>query len=646
MRALASTLPLALLACSAAPPSPVQPRPLPPPVAATPDTTAATPVPAQRFADVEATYSFLDPERVAKLRSAFSAIDTIGQEQLDKQGLPGLAIGVVIDRELAYMKGFGFANLEAKTPVDADTIYRIGSISKSFTAMALLSLRDEGALSLDDPLVRLVPEAASIVYLTRDEAPLTLRQLLTHTSGLPRMGSFSDTHGPSEEEVTKSLAGFQLASPPGTRWSYSNLGFSLLGIAASRAAHRPLRELVRDRLLVPLGMTSTAWDASALPAGRVATGYAREGGGPPKVAEPWRLGAAEGAGGLYASTRDMARWLAFQLDAYPPRGGADPGPVKRSTVREAHSSGYASGLWIRLESSAKKGDKAVDAIAETYGFGWITAKTCDFDALVWHNGGIDGFRSEVRFLPEQGVGIIVLINSAEADAEAISTRVTKALLKTGGLAPRVPALSAAFAPAVGRLLGVINAWDEAAYAAMLTRERKPYPDEKNELAGYRDRHGPCQGWKPVEITSPRTARLALSCAKGALDMTVSLGSDGLIAGFSGVSRDVSIADDERKVAAAIARLIDRWDEALYKKHLAHAFPRHAEVVEFYDHLREGHGACSVKSAEQTHTNRTILLSCERGRDLRLSLTLDAQDRSAVARYTVRNASSGGVCPVR
>ncbi len=651
VRAHHLTFALALTACASAAPEPSLPSapPAPPaPASAPPATLAAPAAPAlpQRFAEPGASFAFADPERVAKLRTAFTAIDTIGADQLSKQKLPGLTIGVVVDGELLYAKGFGYANVASAKAPDADTIYRIGSITKSFTGLVLLSLRDEGALALDDSLAHWLPEASGLVYPTLDSRPITLRQLLTHTSGLPRSGSFPQETGPSEDDVTRSLAGFALASPPGTQWSYSNVGFSLLAIAAARAAHTPYRDLVKKRLLDPLGMTSTGWDAADLPTDRLAIGYAGKDGGSPKVAEPWKLGAAEGAGGLYASTRDMARYLAFQLAAYPPRGGADPGPIARSTVREAHSTGVASGLWVRLEPDAQKGEKAVDAITETYGFGWVAAKTCEFDPLVWHNGGIDGFRSDVRFLPKQGVGVITLVNANEADTEAIAMKVMDALRKTGGLTPRTAVLAPSFAPAIDKLMAVIHAWDEATYTAMLTKGRRAIPEEQKELAGYRERHGTCTGWKPIEIFDPTHARLSLACSKGPLEMEVDLGPDGLISGFSGTSRDVPIPPEERKVADALAKLIGNWSDALYKKHLSKAFPKRDEVSDFYSGLRKKYGRCQVRSAEHVVFDRTILLSCERGRDLRLTLTVDEKDHDVVRSYKIRPTPSEGTCPVR
>src|SRR5262249_18455166 len=134
----------------------------------------------------------------------------------ESQKVPGMAVGVVIDGELAYAKGFGFADVEKKMKPDADTVFRIGSITKSFTALATLSLRDDGALALDDPLTTFMPEASGIVYPTRDAPPITLRQLLTHTSGLSRSGNLTDPHATSENDVMKSLQGLSLENTPGT----------------------------------------------------------------------------------------------------------------------------------------------------------------------------------------------------------------------------------------------------------------------------------------------------------------------------------------------------------------------------------------------------------------------------------------------
>src|SRR5262249_29871590 len=151
---------------------------------------APTPAAEQMFATATPPPAFADPDRRTKLAAAFPELDKALEQERTTHGVPGVSVGIVIDGELAYAKGFGVVDPATKSVPDADTVYRIGSISKSFTGLALLSLRDEGVLDLDDPLAHWVPEAGKLVYPTRDERPITLRQLTQHTSGLPRMGPF------------------------------------------------------------------------------------------------------------------------------------------------------------------------------------------------------------------------------------------------------------------------------------------------------------------------------------------------------------------------------------------------------------------------------------------------------------------------
>ena len=271
---------------------------------------APAPAPTQAFASRPPHYDFTDPARKAKLGAAFGAIDALADETLKRQSIPGFAIGIVIDGELVHTRGVGAVDLETRKAPDADTVFRIGSLTKSFTALSLLALRDDGKLSLDDTLTRWIPEAGRLVYPTRDSRPIVLKQLLTHSSGLPRLGTFNYTRAdvaPTEREVVDSLKGFALENPPSTTFVYSNLGFALLGVVVGRAAAMPYRAFVTSRILKPLGMTSSGFDESEIPKDHLATAYKRGPGGRPVVAAPWRLGASEGMGGIYSTVRDMSR---------------------------------------------------------------------------------------------------------------------------------------------------------------------------------------------------------------------------------------------------------------------------------------------------------------------------------------------------
>src|SRR5262249_29741864 len=153
---------------------------------------------------------------------------------------PGVAVGVVVDGDLVWFKGYGSPDVARRQQVTADTVYRIGSITKTFTGLALLELRDEGKLSLEDPITRFLPEASGLLYPTRYSAPIRIRNLITHTAGLPRDAkiSFGGDHDPGESEFLDKLAGVELGYPPGGGGSYSNLGAALSGLVVARASHQ------------------------------------------------------------------------------------------------------------------------------------------------------------------------------------------------------------------------------------------------------------------------------------------------------------------------------------------------------------------------------------------------------------------------
>lgn len=647
---LSGVLLLALAGCGAADAGPPPALPSAPPLASTPERPADPPgLLGQTFADTDPEYAFQDPDRRKKLATAFAQFDAIAEDELKRLGLPSLAIGVVIDGELAYEKGFGAADLASGRKPDADTVYRIGSITKSFTAAAILSLRDQGALSLDDPLARWVPEASGLVYPTRDTPHLTIRQLLTHTSGLPRDASkllFQTERAPTEADYLKELAGVRLDNPPGTRFQYSNLGFGLLGVVASRAAHVPYRELVNQRVLTPLGMTSTVWDRASVPAGRLATAYTKGPDGKPKAVEHWLIGAYEGAGGLYSSVRDMARYLAFQLTAYPPRNAPDNGPLRRSSVREGHKSALWSSLSVHLADAPREGESLVKAEAHRYGYGWGAEQTCEHDERIGHDGGTEGYSTHVSFLPEQGVGVIALSNVNRANLD-VGVRLLAELQKTGGLSKRTPKPSPAFAPVMKKLLDVQNHWDEATYKSMLTAGRMALmTEEKQELEGYRALHGTCKGYSPIRAESPTRVLFKVDCERGSFEMIVGLGSDGLIEGFGGTSRDLEVPPELRKVGERVAGLIKKWDEGVYKKHLASAGKPRDKARKLFEAQRAAHGACTVKGLVVTWEKKQLELSCERGGDLLLTLKVDPQKADMVSAYDVEGVKPQGTCPVR
>jgi CubicO group peptidase (beta-lactamase class C family) len=633
-----------------------QPVAAPPPTAATAPVLAAAspaapaPAPAptasveQVFAHATPPSVFTDPERRAKLAAAFPSLDKALEQERAAQGLPGVAVGVVIDGELAYAKGFGVVDPKTKTVPDADTVYRIGSISKSFTGLALLSLRDEGVLDLDDPLARWIPEASKIVYPTRDERPITLRQLALHTSGLPRMGPFEPENGPDEATVVGSLAKITLDRAPGLESVYSNLGFSLLGIVVSHAAKRPLHDVVASRIFTPLGMTSSGWDAASVPAGHLAPAFTK---GPDAGAvPPARLGAADGAGGIYSSVRDMARYAAFLLAAYPPRDDDDRGPIRRATIREAQLSGFALEPHVALPPNAKAGAPRVELDASTYGFGWVHRQTCSATDLVWHNGAIDSYRSHLALRTASGIGVVVLTNFGNANTEAFANRALEILEATGAMKPREAATSEAFTATMKTFLEVYNDFDATKLQSILNRPIDPR--EHEELAGYKALHGTCTGFKPAKMVTDRAARFAFTCERGALEIEANFDGAGKIGGFIGRSPGVTPPANVAKVfTAALALHVNgAWNEAAYKV----VFPKQqipeAQARTVAAQLKKQLGTCKPGAFMHEGFGWTLDLRCTKGAPLALTIQFDAHGDLEGIQFHPPAGAEPQRCPAR
>ncbi|HEY3808135.1 MAG TPA: serine hydrolase domain-containing protein [Kofleriaceae bacterium] len=615
---------VSLVACGGSDVRPVLPKPVaaepapvpgPAPVAVKP----AEPVVEQLFVPPAAASTFADPERRAKLAAAFPAIDKALELERATQGVPGLAVGIVIDGELAYAKGFGVVDPSTKAVPDADTVYRIGSISKSFTGLALLSLRDDGVLGIDDALARWIPEANKLVYPTRDARPITLRQLAQHTSGLPRDGFFNMEANPDEATVVGSLAKITLDRAPGLESVYSNLGFGLLGIVVSRAAKRPLHDVIASRIFTPLGMTSTSWDQASVPADHLAPAFREDGTAKPRA----RLGAVDGAGGIYSTVRDMARYASFLLAAYPPRDDGDRGPIRRATIREAQYSGFALDAQVMPKPEAKHGEPSVELDSSSYGFGWVRRQTCTVTDEIMHNGAIDSYRSALVLRPSRGVGVIVMTNFGATNTVVFAERALDLLAATGAMRPREPALPApsTYMPIMSAFLDVYNAFDKDKLAALLARPVDPR--EPDELAGYKALHGSCSAFKLKGIVDGNLD-FAMTCEHGPFDLVMTLRGDKLF-GFTGRSPGVAPPENVKKlIAAALALHFDvKWNDATYKL----VFPNHlisaTQVRSVGANLRSDFGTCKQTSVLKEGTGWSVDLDCSKGRPITFSIQLDA-----------------------
>ena len=332
---------------------------------------------------------FADPERRAKLATAFADVDRILAEYATSVHAPGAAWGIVIDGELAHQGTMGVRDVASKAPVDADTVFRIASMTKSFTAMSILKLRDAGKLSLDDPAERYVPELKNLRYPTTDSPRITVRHLLTHSEGFPEDNPWGDQQlSESEAELSRMLReGIPFSNTPGVAYEYSNYGFAILGRIVSRVSGKPYDEYVAENILKPLGMSSTTLHPSKVAPNRIAIGYRWED-------ERWKEepalphGSFGAMGGMLTSIRDLSRYVSAFLDAWPPRDGPETGPVRRASLREMQQPWRPSGMRVVLDKSTS----ATHLTSTSYGYGLSVTQTCQYRAIVAHSGGLARLR--------------------------------------------------------------------------------------------------------------------------------------------------------------------------------------------------------------------------------------------------------------
>lgn len=348
---------------------------------------------------------FLDPERKQKIVAASGQLDALFERYYRERKVPGLVYGLVVDGELAHVKAWGVQRIDTKAAVTPDSMFRIASMTKSFTELAILKLRDAGKLSLDEPASKYVPELAGMKYPTRDSAPITVRQLLTHSAGFPEDNPWGDRQlAIPDAEMGKWVdRGIPFSTTPGTAYEYSNYGFALLGRIVTKVAGVPYDKYLEREILAPLGMKASTLDPSRVPAGVHSAGYGLR---DEQYFEIPSLGHGSfGAmGGLVTSARDLARYVAFQLSAEPSRDDAEAGPVRRSSVREMQQAWRASGL------NATRTGAELRASSTAYGYGLSVTRDCRLGKIVAHGGGLPGFGSYMMWLPEYGVGMFAMAN--------------------------------------------------------------------------------------------------------------------------------------------------------------------------------------------------------------------------------------------
>jgi len=349
------------------------------------------------------------------LDRAIATFDAVLAAQFAQDGVGGVSIGVVSANKLVWSKHYGYADAEAKRVADDNTDYRVGSITKQFTALALLQLVERGAMRLTDPLEKYVPEVKQVKSPPAGTPPITVLQVATMHAGLAREPDCANhsvgTNAEWQRIVLRCLPETSYVNEPGTTYLYSNIGYATLGLAIERAGQQPFIEQVSQRILSPLGMSRSAMDATPAVRANLAHGYQRSQSGAASSAAGDRELDGRGYrvpnGALFSTINDLARFVAWEL------GDGPPGILKRETQDANYARAFFSS----------------PAMTSGYGVGFQISRRGDV-VMLGHGGSTAGYHSAVLVHRPTHLGVIVLRNcdSCPVDAGPVAARVLEQLV--------------------------------------------------------------------------------------------------------------------------------------------------------------------------------------------------------------------------
>jgi CubicO group peptidase (beta-lactamase class C family) len=325
---------------------------------------------------------------VAAFCARADKVDDLVAAQMNRQHIPGLSLAVLKNGKAVKLKGYGVANLELGTRSTPATVFQIGSMSKQFIATGIVFLNEEGKIDLDDSVAKYIPDAPQTWQA------ITVRHLLTHTSGLVRETPDLQLKAQSEIEAIRSAYPAPLSFKPGDKWQYSNLGYFVLAEIINQAAHVPWPQYLEQRIFTPLGMSATrTTTVEELVADR-ASGYHWMDSGTFHNAQI--LPGVRPSGAFLSSVLDLTKWdAALYSDEF-----------LSSEKREL--------MWTPV--------KLNDGSEKPYGFGWEVGKTGKH-RHVKHAGTMLGFRSQLLRFPDDRLSVVVLTNATQASPEKIGMRV-------------------------------------------------------------------------------------------------------------------------------------------------------------------------------------------------------------------------------
>ena len=466
-----------------------------------------------------------DSTVIARLRPYLPMIDRICADFARQHSIPGISVALVADGQRFHTVNIGVTDMSRKVPVTGASVFRIASMSKSFTAMAILKLRDAGKLQLDDPAYRYIPALKGMKYPTADAAPVTIRHLLSHGAGFPEDNPWGDRQlADSDAEFNAFLKqGITFSTAPGTAYEYSNLGFAMLGKIITTVSGQPYQQYIRDQIWKPLRMRHAAWEYADVEPGLLAHGYRYQDN---RFTEEELLhdtpdGSWGAMGSMLSSTDEFASYMNLHLSAWPPSDAPETGPVRRASIREMQHPWRFSAL--NPNYTLPGGRFCPTAAAYCYGLRWL--RDCENRTFVGHSGGLPGFGSHWQIMPEFGLGIVALGNRTYSPMSVLTMQILDTLVRLSGIQPRSIPVSPVLQKRMEQLADIIPDWKNAETSGIFAENFFPdytLPLLKRQSAEIFGQIGAIQQLGPMRAENNLRGTFTVHCERGKAEVYFTL----------------------------------------------------------------------------------------------------------------------------
>ena len=391
-----------------------------------------------------------------KIKALIPELDAKFQDFKVKSHLSSVSYALVLDGKIIYQNNSGIVNYKTNKTADNKSVYRIASMSKSFASVAILQLRDAGKLKLDDPVWKYIPELKGQKY-SPDSPDITVRHLLSHAAGFPEDNPWGDRQlGISVATMLKMFKkGISFSNEPGVAYEYSNMGFAMLGYIIKQVSGQSYQSYITNNIWKPLGMNNTFWDFKKVPDSQLVMGYRwlRE----QYIEQPIEGDGAYGImGGVLTSIEDFAKYMALHQAAYDvslPKSAI----LKKSSLKEMHFP------W-NFNSINNRGFTATGEPCSNvsfYGYGLRIDKNCNQITSVGHSGGLPGFGSDWKILPQYGIGIVTFTNGTYGGAALMNNQILSFIVEKAVLSPHAFPVTSILKQRQNELVKILPSWQNA-----------------------------------------------------------------------------------------------------------------------------------------------------------------------------------------